>query len=362
MIRDSVAMRFEDSEEQALLRETARGFLADRYPVARLFEIERGEAPISKSDLAEVGDLGWLGLTVREEAGGAGLSLLEAAVILEEVGYAGAPIPIAPANVSADVLGTAERFCAVGEEARGAAAPLTIAAGLLSGTVGLVSAAELASGVLVPVRQDEATLMAVVALEHAEKLAAPAMDRRDCFDLRFSVAATAEARIVARGAAATAMAERTSVLLTAFRLLEAVGMMKRVVELTAAYITERTAFGKPIATFQAARHRAANLGMDAEMTRWAAYHGLYRLQTSGTDTGGIWRAKHWALRATERMLINAHMLHGGVGISMEHPLHLFSQGLMANAVRGGTMDEMVRRSTAWLDGDATARSSNNRGR
>ena len=60
-------------------------------------------------------------------------------------------------------------------------------------------------------------------------------------------------------------------------------------------------------------------------------------------------AKHWSIRATERILVHAHMLHGGVGVTMDYPLHLFTQGLMARAVRGGTIDEMVARATAWLD-------------
>jgi alkylation response protein AidB-like acyl-CoA dehydrogenase len=120
-------------------------------------------------------------------------------------------------------------------------------------------------------------------------------------------------------------------------------MMQRILELTSSYISNRVQFGQPVAKFQAARHRAAELLMQTETTRWAAYHALWRVQEDPSDSGEVWLAKNWAVRAADRVYQICHLLHGGVGMGIEYPLHLFSLGVAAFAVRGGTMNEMVDR-------------------
>jgi alkylation response protein AidB-like acyl-CoA dehydrogenase len=121
--------------------------------------------------------------------------------------------------------------------------------------------------------------------------------------------------------------------------------MRRVLDMTTEHISTRKQFGQPIAKFQAARHRAAEMLMQVETTRWAAYHALWRFDLD-SSTDEIWLTKHWAVRAAARVYEISHLLHGGVGVSMEHPLHLYTQGIAAFAVRGGTMDELVTRTLA----------------
>jgi len=107
-------------------------------------------------------------------------------------------------------------------------------------------------------------------------------------------------------------------------------------------------FGRRIGSFQAARHRAAELLMQTESTRWAAYHALWRFELDPNDTQEIWLTKHWAIRAADRVYQNSHMLHGGIGVGTEYPLHLFTQQVAGFAVRAGTMNEMVSRTVRWL--------------
>lgn len=351
MIGTEEGLRFEDSEQQALLRSTARAFLAANYPWTRLFELEAGKTRIAAAEVDEIARLGWLALTVPEAAGGAGLTLLEAAVIIEEVGYSGAPLPVVPANVAADLLGTPAPFRSVGEEVRGSRTELAAAGGMLAGTIGLVAAADISEGILTTVDAGGELVFGVFETSRARLRHAPTLDLAGSFDVMVQDVPDGALEIVATGAAAAGLAARRDLLIGAFRLLEAVGMMRRVVELTSRFITDRIVFGQPVAKFQAARHRAANLFMDAEVSRWATYHALGRLQADAGDEGGVWLARHWATRATERIVVHTHMLHGGMGVTMEYPLHLFTQGLMARAVRGGTLDEMTDRATAWLDGD-----------
>jgi alkylation response protein AidB-like acyl-CoA dehydrogenase len=152
---------------------------------------------------------------------------------------------------------------------------------------------------------------------------------------------------LAQGAEAEALHERCDALCTAFGPIELAGLMQRVTEMTAEYISNRVQFGQPIAKFQAARHHAADMLMQTQTARWTAYHA----STASRATVGyreIWLAKHWAIRASQTVFELAHLLHGGVGVGTEYPLHLLTQAMAAFAVRSGDMNEVVTASTmAW---------------
>jgi len=352
-------MRFADSETQRLLRSTARSYLAEAYPWQRLFRFERGEERHSGQSLGELAGLGWFGLIAPEAAGG-GATLLDAAVVIEELGYAGVPSPVATANVAAYLLSgagqevegllaklaTGERLIAVSEASRRQAsggAAVVAAGGRLNGTLPLVPFAEVSASVLAPLVIDGEAALAALPLAKAELEPVELIDRRGYAHAQFRDADTSDMLVLATGAASAGLRERCDALVTAFALVELAGLMQRALELTTAHITTRQQFGQPIAKFQAARHRAAELLMQVETTRWAAYHALWRFQEDPQDTDEVWLAKHWAARAADRVFQHSHMLHGGVGVGTEHPLHLFTQGVAAFAVRGGTMSEMVAR-------------------
>ena len=80
-----------------------------------------------------------------------------------------------------------------------------------------------------------------------------------------------------------------------------------------------------------------------ETTRWSAYHAVWRFQQNPADTEEIWLTKHWAIRAAELIYQNSHLLHGGIGVGMEYPLHLYTQQIAGFAVRAGAMTAMVAR-------------------
>ncbi|MEX1255395.1 MAG: acyl-CoA dehydrogenase family protein [Dehalococcoidia bacterium] len=355
-------MEFVDSETQRLLRSTARSYLADACPWERLFRIESGEEPLTEADVHELADLGWFGLLVPEPEGG-GASLLDAAAVIEEVGYAGVPSPIAPANVAAWLLRNAHappehladlssgtRLVTVAEATRGHApdAAITAAGGKLTGALPLVPFADLSAFVLAPLLIDGEPAFAALPLANAELTPAHLIDRRCYAGVRWRDASLGDAVVLATGRDAGGLRERCEALVTAFSVIEAVGMMQRVLEMTTTHISTRQQFGQPVAKFQAARHRAAELLMQVESTRWAAYHALWRFEADPNERDEIWLTKHWAIRAADRVFQISHLLHGGVGVGMEHPLHLFTQGVSAFAVRGGTMNEMVARTLGSL--------------
>ena len=372
-------MLFADSETQKLLRDTARSFLRDRYSWDRLYALERGEAQLSPADLKEFAELGWLGLIAPESAGGAGASLLDAAVIIEEFGYAGVPAPVSTANIAAYLLASAPspenvrhsldltggtRLYTVAEANRwtddGAEAPSS-SGGWLSGSLQLVPFGGLADYVIAPLSSDGAPAMALLSLQAARREHVRVLDRSDYCNVRFEDALADGVTLLAEGPRAEEMRERLDALSTAFGLIELAGLMQRVTEMTAEYISNRVQFGQPIAKFQAARHHAADMLVQTQTARWAAYHALDRFEQDPTDTAEIWLAKHWAIRASQAVFELTHLLHGGVGVGTEYPLHLLTQGVAAWAVRAGDVNEMVGRINGSL-GLAGARSAQTGGR
>jgi alkylation response protein AidB-like acyl-CoA dehydrogenase len=373
-------MEFRDSETQKLLRDTVRSFLADKYPWERLYAVETGEAPLTGADLKEFADLGWLGLLVPESAGGSGGSLLEAAVVMDEFGYAAVTAPLTASNIAADLLthlpgkadvqdhleslATGERLYVVSEATRrrgrlaywgeDGRSPLSASGGKISGTLPLVPFGDMADFVLAPLAVDGEPGFALVALEGAEREQVKSLDRPGYFNVSVDAGKGGNSQILATGKQAEELHERCDALVTALSLVELVGMMQRVLEMTSQYISNRVQFGQPVAKFQAARHRAAEMLMHAETSRWAAYHALWQFQQDPGDATEIWLAKHWAIRAAEVVYRNGHMLHGGVGVGVEYPLHLLTQGIVAFIVRGGGINEMVTRTVDSLNIRAVA--------
>ena len=176
---------------------------------------------------------------------------------------------------------------------------------------------------------------------HREQL--KLLDRPAYFNVQFENASIDNSSILALGGEAIDMHERCDVLVTALSSIELVGMMQRVLEMTCQYITNRVQFGQPVAKFQAARHRAAEMLMKTETSRWAAYHALWRFRQNPSNSDGVSLAKHWAIRAAELIYQNSHMLHGGIGVGIEYPLHLYTQPIASFIVRGGNANEMTAR-------------------
>ena len=360
-------MQYTDSDSQRLLRENTRNFLAEKYPFERLYRVESGEEPLGVSEISELAELGWFGLAVPEEHGGGGVSLIEAGTVVDEFGYAAVPAPVALSVVAARILASAngaagehlaalasgERLYTVSEATRarghfanehaGRDGGVAASGGALTGSLPLVPHADLASYVLAPITVDGDAAFAALPLAGASLEQRRLLDRSHFFDVTFDGLALEGALILARGAEARTLHERCDALTTAMQLLELGGAMQRCMEMSARYISERVQFGQPVAKFQAARHRAAELLMQTETTRGAAYHAAWVLDADPDDSNEVWLTKHWAIRAIEKIYAITHLLHGGVGVGMDYPVHLFTLYLAGAAARAGTMNELTER-------------------
>lgn len=312
-------MHFDLSDDQREIRATARDLLAARSG----WEAVRAAAEGDGHDgglWRELGELGWPGIAVPEAHGGQGLGLVELAVLLEETGFACAPVPL---------LGTALAGLAVthaGDDGQRAAHLPGLASGERTGAAG-------GDGELLPDAPGAAVAAVFAADDRARLPAGPAVE---------AVAAIDPTRRHGRiepgvgeplpGDVAGAR-DRCSVAVAA----ELVGLCRRALEMTVAYVKDRRQFGVPVGAFQAVQHTAAQMLRDTEAARvavlqaaWCADAAPERLPLAAA------MAKAAASDAGRSVTAAAIQLHGGVGFTWEENVHwLFKRAQVDAALLGG---------------------------
>ncbi|MBL6279172.1 acyl-CoA/acyl-ACP dehydrogenase [Micromonospora fiedleri] len=353
-----------DADEEAL-RDTVRALLAAHAPWQRTLAAVDGDDPYDATLWRRLVDqLGVTGLAVPAEHGGAAAGFREVAVVLEELGRAVAPVPFLGAAVAtrallacaehtllrrlaagecdvtmaigfatAPDLATAADF-ATGPEAR--PAPVTVGPGpTLTGRVRGVADAVPHGLLLVPAGD---ALYVVDAAEPAVRMAAVvSLDAtRPLVDIDFTGAA---ARPIATGAAA---ADAVTAALTAGAALlasEQVGLAQWCLDTTVAYVRQRHQFGRPVGSFQAVKHRLADVWVELTEARAVARYAADRLGAAGPEAAlAAALAQAYcgpvAVRAAEVCV----QLHGGIGFTWEHPAHLYLKRAKSAAIAFGTAD------------------------
>ena len=344
-----VISEFVFTAEQQDLRRAVRQFCAERLDEAIVRRLMQTEDGYDRGLWARLGgELGVLGLAVPEGLGGAGGGLVDQAVVAEEFGAALVPGPVLgsvglaiPALVA---LGGDELLGSLVEGERTAAlavpptAPdltepvVTADRDALTGVVDQVvdGAADV---LLVPARDGDG--IALYATEGGER------SPLSTLDLTRRQAAVRFDGTPARRVAAGADAERgvTVALRTAAVLLaaEQVGGAQRMLDMTVAYAGSRLQFGRPIGSFQAVKHRCADMLVLVEHARSAAYHAAWALQ-DGTDDAdtAVSIAQATCSDAYQRVVADAIQLHGGIGFTWEHPAHLYFKRATTDAALLGS--------------------------
>ena len=349
------------------LRATVRGLLADRCdPVAvtALYDGDRSlVAPLWKALAVE---LGLAGLLVPEEHGGAGASAREAAAVLEELGRAAAPTPFLTSAVIATTALLDSESGLLGELAAGERtaallvpfstapdAPLATvtvdAGGRLSGSVTSVAGALEADVLLVlvgtpdghvmyAVDADLATVQPVVSLDMTQQLADVTL-----------------AGVRAERVLVDAELDVRQALMTGAALLasEQVGVARWCLEETVSYLKVRTQFGRVVGGFQALKHRLANLYTDVESGSAAVVHAAAATAAGDPDAAV---ATHVAQAYCSDLAVNAAeeaiQLHGGIGMTWEHPAHLYLKKAKADQIALGTAGRHRARLAALIDLEA----------
>jgi alkylation response protein AidB-like acyl-CoA dehydrogenase len=337
------------------LRATLRALLAERcQPAAVLERCESDEPYDLKLWRAIAVELGCAGLAVPEELGGAGASFREAAVVLEELGRAVAPVPFLGSAVVATsaLLACGEREL-LGELASGArtaalalpfataphapGAPAVRADGdALSGNVTSVADALPADVLLVPapgalyaVRADAAGVRRapVVSLDLTRRLCDVTLDG-------------APGRPLARGEDAGRAVEAALTTGAALLASEQLGVAQWCLDATVEHLRTRYQFGRPVGSFQALKHRLADLWVEIGHARAVARYAVACVVAGDPDTpvATALAQAHCSATATAAAQ-ECVQLHGGIGFTWEHPAHLYLKRAKSAAIAFGTPDQ-----------------------
>jgi alkylation response protein AidB-like acyl-CoA dehydrogenase len=295
---------FELNDDQQALRSAARELLDARSTSAQVRATFESDAPWDVELWKAMVEQGWTGIAVAEDAGGVGLGWVEVAVLLEEVGAHVAPAPILQQIVALDALtGT--------DWADPILAGDTIACVAASGAREVVPYAPSAA-VAVCVRGDQ-----LVAL-------APASTREPAMDVTREVGwldpSVGDATVLGGIESVQAFVDRGAMAYSA----ELLGGAQRLLDLSVEYAKDRVQFDKPIGSFQAVKHRLADMLVDVEGMRSAVYYAAWCIAASHPEASvAASTAKAWCSDASKRVAASALQVHGGIGFTWEHDVHLF---------------------------------------
>jgi alkylation response protein AidB-like acyl-CoA dehydrogenase len=341
------------SDVESELRASVRGLLAQRSPVTQvLARIEANEPYDQALWRTLAAEMGLAGMAVPERFGGGGASLREAAVVIEELGRGVAPVPFLSSAIVATTTLLAGNAAdpltklAAGESVAVLAVPflsvpdspqstVTAEGGRLTGTVGLVADGLAADLLLVPAT--DGLYLVDATAEGVSRTGLVSLDlTRPMADLRFDGAA---GQRVAEGSAARSAVAAGLTAGAALLASEQLGLAEWCLETTVEYVKQRHQFGRPIGSFQALKHRIADVWVDLTQARAVARYAAVCAAEADDDlpiAASLAQAfcSPFAVKAAEECV----QLHGGIGFTWEHPAHLFLKRAKADAVGFGSAD------------------------
>jgi alkylation response protein AidB-like acyl-CoA dehydrogenase len=350
-----------DLLERVATAERVRAFVGPGSPIDGAATGAEGADPVGSSassgyDRAlweAMAGQGWLGVARGEEVGGLGLGMVEVVVLCEELGRRVAPAPFAGTVVCLAALDGATSDEAASPEGRRLASGWSddIAAGSAIGCVAWSAAGTVVArpdgdrwsltGCPEPTLYASVADLAVVVTGdgvYAVPLDVgtrpppePAMDRtRPLAWLRLD---GTPAHRIGGVDAAREMVDRAATTWSA----ELLGASARALEMSTEYATVRTQFGRPIGSFQAVKHRLADALVDVEGMRSTTYHAAWCLAADHPDRSlAASMAKAWCSDASRRVMAAGLQVHGGIGFTWDHDLHLLLKRAQLDATSFGT--------------------------
>ena len=379
--RGADKVNFELDEEQVMLKTSARDFLQQECPkklVRAMMEDEKGYSPELWKKIA---DLGWLGLAFPEEYGGVGSSFLDLAVLLEECGRALLPGPF----ISTVVL-AGRPIAACGDEnqkqkflpniASGdmiltlafietsggiEASDITVTATLsddffnVNGTKLFVPYAHIADYFLCVTRtknsqdkEDGVTLLLVNAESpgiQIEPLKTMTGDK--LYEVVFSNVTVPAKNVLGESDKGWPIMKR---ILAEGQVAESAWMTggaRWALETSIAYANMRIAFGRPIGSFQAIQHKLANVAVGVEGATAIMYYAAWAIMVNDPDVAmAASMAKSWCGETYKQATFDGIQIHGGIGYTWDHDMHLYLKRAKTSEVTFGDSDyhrEMVAR-------------------
>ncbi|MFT4120546.1 acyl-CoA dehydrogenase family protein [Bradyrhizobium sp.] len=368
-------MNFDFSDDQKQLRDQARKFLAEKCAPKAVRAVLDGKAPYDKDLWKGLAEMGFLGVAIPEEFGGAGAGHLELCVIAEEMGRANAPVPF-----SSTVYLAAEALLIAGSDAQKKKWLPAIAAGEAIGTlalfegkgnpspknVKLTAANGVLNGVKKPVADGAIADFAVVAARTGSSgrdgdislflvdLKAAGVEVKSLTNLDptrgQAEIAFKDCKAEPLGAAGEGWSILTQVLDRAAVLcaFEQVGGSDRALEMGRDYALDRIAFGRQIGSFQAVKHMLADMYVSATLARSNSYYGAWALSTNAAELPeAAAAARISATQAFQHCAKNNIQVHGGMGFTWEFDCHMYYRRANAMALGLGSLsyweDQLIDR-------------------
>lgn len=342
---------------QELLQGTVRDYLEAHVPFDRVRALER-EGSWDEALWKGFCEQGWLGLPLPEALGGGGGSLVDLGLLVLEVARRAAPVPVAEALACAVTIARevppARAAALVEALGSGAFLPvpavleaddafdraaLPLADGRVRGEKRFVDYAACATHHLLVVREGGDAGGPALALvdAHASGVA--------CTPL-FTIGRTPSSVVRYDGAPAERVAGAAAVgrlvaLGRALAAVQCVGSAERALEMTVAYASVREAFGRPIGSFQAVKHHAANMATRVAASRHLAFEALAALDAGRAAEAQVALAKASASRTVPEVTMLAHQIHGGNGVIEENDLYFFTLRGKERSLAWGSVDECL---------------------
>jgi alkylation response protein AidB-like acyl-CoA dehydrogenase len=362
-------MKLTLTEEQEMLRKTARDFLTEKCSKKFVKQMEESETGYSRELWQEMAELGWMGLAFPGKYGGGSMSFLDLAVLLEEMGRACLPGPFFPTVVLGGLsmldLGNEEQKQEYlpklmrGEEIftlaltepgyhNYDASSVTVEATrdngnyVINGAKLFVPDAHIADYLLCVAKTRPRSGVTIFLLDAKNPrikytlLKTIAGDK--LCEVVFDQTAAPKANILGRlnlgWNAVQKIVQRAAV----GKCCEMVGNIQRVLEMTVDYAKERKQFDRPIGSFQVIQHYCADMATDVDSARFTTYQAAWMLSEGLPCTKEVAIAKAWVSEASQRVFALAHQIHGAIGVTIEHDLHYYTRRAKAAELAFGGAD------------------------
>ena len=360
------------SEEQEMLRESAREFLRKECPKQLVRQLDESDEGYSSQLWRKMAGLGWLGLAFPEEYGGSGRGFLDLSILLEEMGYNIVPGPF----FSTVVLGGLT-ILAAGTEEQKIEFLTKIASGeviisfalteptasydagsietkattrnaeyVIKGTKLFVLNANVADHILCVARtrkaknpEDGITLLLVDAHNPGlECTLLKTLARDKQCEIVFDNVTVSERSVVGKRDEGWPVVKDILQKAAVARCAEMVGGAQAALDMAVSYARERVQFGRPIGSFQAIQHYCANMAMDVSGSRFVTYKAAWKVSEGLPSALDAAIAKAWVSEACGRVALSAHQIFGALGFTMDHDLHLYYRQAKAGEIMFGGAD------------------------
>ena len=362
-------MLLDPSPDQEFFRDTTSRFLTDRVPVAEIRRLRHDPAGFGAEYWRSGAELGWTSLLAGDATGGGSIGdhgLVDLTLVAYEFGTHAAPGPLVPTNVVADLLsrhaeahgdvltslveGTATAaWCFEEPRAGGTVASdgveITVDGDevVVRGTKRPVEAAVSADFLLVTGRSGDGLSHVLVPREAPGVRIVPLKSidiTRRYAAVEFTEVRLPATALVGAAGGAAADTERALRVGAVLGCAESVGALQAAFDLTVAWAFDRYSFGRPLASYQELKHRFADMKMWLEASHGISDSAAYAVATQAADAPElVSAAKAYIGHYGGELFQDCMQIHGGIGITFEHDLHLFARRGAANRSNYGTPAE-----------------------